>query len=122
MGDIHAWFEANERPLLLVSSFMGGRSTAACLLNDHDICRHTGPGLWTRILGKVFVQDEESLPETIMVFPYQVFHSMPNTDRGVEQSLEQVTERYAVPNTTQAIHLWYCSWQAVRNGEDEQVH
>ena len=118
MDDIHAWFEANGRPLLLVSSFMGGG--AACLLSDQDVCRHTGPGLWTRTLGNLFAQQQESLRESIMVFPYQTFHPMPNTDRGVDQTVDEIVERYTVPNTTKAIHLWHCSWQDGGNNQGEK--
>jgi hypothetical protein len=120
MDDIHAWFEANGRPLLLVSSFMGGGASAACLLNDQDICRHTGPGLWTRTLGNLFAQQQEPLRESIVIFPYQTFHPMPNTDRDVDQTFEEIVERYAVRNTTKAIHLWHGSWQNGGNNQEEQ--
>jgi len=111
MDDIDAWFALNGRPLMLVSRFMDGDAAAASLLSDMDICRHTGPGLWTRILGTLFLQQQE-VPDTIMVFPCSVFHPMPNTDRHLEMSEEQIVERYVVPNTTKAIHLWHCSWQS----------
>lgn len=117
MDDVHAWFQQHGRPLALVSSFMGGTDVAAAasLLSDIDICRHTGPGLWTRVLGPLFLQ--EHVPETLMVFPYTAFHPMPNTDRHVELTQEQIVERYVVPNETKAIHLWHCSWQRNTNSD-----
>lgn len=126
MEDIHTWFEEMKRPLLLVSSFMGGNAAAAAgMLSSQDICRQTGPGLWTRILGNLFCSSQE-IPHNVVVFPYSVFHPMPNTDRHLRLSFQdELIERYAVPNTTKAIHLWHCTWQQQGNtasNNDEAVH
>lgn len=110
MTSIHTWFEETKRPLLLVSSFMGGggAAAAACMLSHDDVMRHTGPGLWTRLLGDLFLSGET---DTCMVFPYTVFHPMPNTDRHVEfRDKEEIEARYALADT-RAIHLWQCTWQ-----------
>ena len=113
MDDIHAWFEQHGRPMALISSFMG--DAACCLLTDMDVCRHTGPGLWTRVLGGKMLQE---LPETIMIFPFTVFHPMPNAHRHLDLNEEQIIERYAITNTTKAIHLWHCLWQNTEDDDD----
>jgi hypothetical protein len=116
MKEINTWFRQDARPLLLVSSFIGEDTSTTCcsLLTDLDICRHTGPGLWTRVLGQHLMDHHSPLSETFMIFPFDVFHPMPNTDRHADLTHEQVIHKYATENT-RAIHLWYCSWQKPKN-------
>jgi hypothetical protein len=110
MKEIHTWFGQHQRPLSLISSFMGDATTS--LLTDMDICRQTGPGLWTRVLGRALLN--HGLPETFVIFPHNVFHPMPNTDRHADLPSEQVIQKYATEHT-KAIHLWHCSWQTTNN-------
>jgi Glycosyltransferase sugar-binding region containing DXD motif len=110
MQDIHMWFRQQGRPMSLVSSFLGNSTTS--LLTNIDICRHTGPGLWTKVLGRLLV--ENKMPKTSIIFPHQVFHPMPNTDRHRELTHEQIIHEYST-DKTKAIHLWHSSWQTQDN-------
>ena len=78
---------------------------------------HSSPILITSTRTTWFLVDR--LEAMDFVFPYQTFHPMPNTDRGVDQTFEETVERYAVPNTTKAIHLWHCTWQNGGNNQGE---
>ena len=117
MNDIATWwFQQKGRLLLLslVSSFLGdvhdhdNDDTTTSRLTNMDICRHTGPGLWTTVLGRLLV--ENKLPETCIVVPHHIFHPMPNADRHRELTQEQIIDEYSTEKT-KAIHLWHCSWQ-----------
>ena len=131
MQDIHTWYQEyssslllqqtttiHDTPLQLVASFLDESSRMALQqgtkqrrLGPMDVIRHTGPGLWTRVIGAALLEYETTNNDTaVLVLPSRVFHPVPNdfAKRGIEK---KDMNAFVVPGETRAIHLWCSSWQ-----------
>lgn len=109
MKDIHSWWQGRQAPFSQISAFLADTSSLdlATQVSHDETIAHTGPGLLTRTVGH-YLESEETAGEasTIVVFPYTVFHPLPNTERHNRDQW-----RNFIRNDTKAIHLWQCSWQ-----------
>ncbi len=115
-------------------------ATTSTISRNHfkpmEVIEHTGPGLLTRELLKLF-QDESMEMEhshshqrqSIAVMPSCTFNALPNTHRHLllkdakqndtlkdqeeaTSRVQDILNRFIYPDKTRAIHLWSCSWQS----------